>query len=248
MDGVRLAGPGAVPRGAARRFALPPPWRNPRFRVHGSSGTTVGLWRARASSLADVGHGLSSTRRQQQMIFIEGQTIVHPHHGPARVQSITTRTIRKVESRYLILEIKETNLIVGVPMDQAQSVGLRAVFNQAEVERLFEVFRAPSDPEEEQWARRTKDAQENLRTGDIYAAAAVVRNLIRRRSRSHLSPMEKSMLKEAQKPLVTEIGLSLGISADQAETLLETQVVLGEDQHEDIPEVDESPLQQTAPR
>jgi CarD family transcriptional regulator len=155
------------------------------------------------------------------MQFTEGQTVVHPHHGPATVLSISTRCVRNVQSRYVILEIQNSNLVVGVPVDQADSVGLRTVFNQAEVDKLFDVMRAPTGREEEQWSRRLKDAQEQLKSGDIYAVAGVVRNLLRRSARDHLSPMEKALLKHAKQPLVTEISLALGLAAADAEVLID---------------------------
>ncbi|WP_255769104.1 CarD family transcriptional regulator [Pseudarthrobacter sulfonivorans] len=155
------------------------------------------------------------------MHFIEGQTVVHPHHGPATIRNITTRTVRATESRYLMLEIRDKNLVVGVPVENADTVGLRTVFNQAEIDRLFEVMREPTGPEEPQWSRRIKDAQEKLRSGDIFAVARVVRNLIRRSERDHLSPVEKSMLKYAKQPLVTEVSLALGLGTDEAEALID---------------------------
>ena len=81
-------------------------------------------------------------------------------------------------------------------------------------------MREPTGPEEPQWSRRIKDAQEKLRSGDIYAAARLVHNLIRRSERGHLSPMEKSMLKYAKQPLVTELSLALGLEPADAEALI----------------------------
>jgi CarD family transcriptional regulator len=104
------------------------------------------------------------------MHFTQGQTVVHPHHGPATVHSITTRTVRNVESRYVILKIQDRDLV-------------------------------------------TRDARGRLRSGDIYAVAGVVHNLLRRSARDHLSPVEKSMQKHAKQPLVTEVRLSLGVEA-----------------------------------
>jgi CarD family transcriptional regulator len=164
------------------------------------------------------------------MHFTQGQTVVHPHHGPATVHSITTRTVRNVEARYVILEIQDMDLVVGVPVEKAESVGLRRVFNQTEIDRLFDVMRAPSGLEEDRWSRRIKDAQEKLNSGDIYAVAGVVRNLIRRSARGHLSPVEKSMLKHARQPLVTEVSLALGLEAADAETLIDALPELEEGQ------------------
>jgi CarD family transcriptional regulator len=155
------------------------------------------------------------------MLFTEGQTVVHPHHGPATIRKITTRTVRAAEARYLMLQIQNKDLVVGVPVDSAETVGLRTIFNQAEIDRLFEVMREPTGPEEPQWSRRIKDAQEKLRSGDIFAVARVVRNLIRRSERDHLSPVEKSMLKYAKQPLVTELSLALGLESADAEALID---------------------------
>jgi CarD family transcriptional regulator len=156
------------------------------------------------------------------MRFTEGQTVVHPHHGPATIRQITTRTVRATESRYLMLEVRDKDLVVGVPVDNADIVGLRTVFSPAEVDRLFAVLREPTGPEETQWARRIKDSQEKLRSGDIYAVARVVRNLIRRAERGHLSPVEKSMLKYAKQPLVTELSLALALDSADAEALVDS--------------------------
>lgn len=156
------------------------------------------------------------------MLFIEGQTVVHPHHGPATVRQITTRTVKATKSRYVMLQIRDKDLVVGVPVDNADTVGLRAVFSRAEVDRLFAVMRAPSGQEETQWARRIKDSQEKLRSGDIYALAGMVRDLLRRAERDHLSPVEKSMLKYAKQPLVTELSLALGLDPADAEALIDS--------------------------
>lgn len=155
------------------------------------------------------------------MRFTEGQTVVHPHHGPATIRKITTRTVRATEARYLMLQIRDKDLMVGVPVDNVDIVGLRSVFNQLEVDRLFQVMREPTGQEDPQWSRRIKDAQEKLRSGDIFAVAQVVRNLIRRAERDHLSPVEKSMLKYAKQPLVTELSLALGLDAADAEALID---------------------------
>lgn len=168
------------------------------------------------------------------MQFTPGQTIVHPHHGPATVQSITVRTVKNIQSRYLVLEIRDSNLTVGVPENKAETIGLRAVFNRTEIEKLIEVLRASTGREESQWSRRMKAAQEKLASGDIFVVAAVVRDLLRRSATGHLSPSEKDMLKHAKQPLVTEVSLSLGLEAADAETLVDALPRLAEGQSADI--------------
>lgn len=155
------------------------------------------------------------------MHFIPGQTVVHPHHGPATVLSISVRTIKNIESRYLVLRIHDQDLTVGLPAESAESIGLRTVFSRTEIGRLLEVMRAPTEFEESQWSRRMKAAQEKLNSGDIFAVAEVVRNLLRRSRRGQLSNSEKLMLKQAKRPLVTEVRLSLDLEAAEAENLID---------------------------
>jgi CarD family transcriptional regulator len=156
------------------------------------------------------------------MHFAEGQTLVHPYHGPATVRGIRTRHRRNTAANYLMLEVVNTDLTVGVPVENAELVGLRQVLDAEQREALFEVLRAPAGPEESQWSRRHKDNQERLRTGDIFVVAGLVRDLTRRlQAAGTISHAEKDMLRYARKPLVTEIALSMSIGLEEAEETLD---------------------------
>jgi CarD family transcriptional regulator len=85
---------------------------------------------------------------------------------------------------------------------------------------LFDVLRAPTLDEESKWSRRMKDNQEKIRVGDIVTVAGVVRDLTRRNDDKGLSLAERDLLRHAQRPLVTEIALSLGIDYPAAELAL----------------------------
>ncbi|MET0934224.1 MAG: CarD family transcriptional regulator [Mycetocola sp.] len=151
------------------------------------------------------------------MQFSEGQTVVYPHHGPATITSIFSRVVKGVEIEYFKLEVHDSGLSVSVPVASADKVGMRAVLDSAEVNALFDVLRAPTLEEETKWSRRMKDNQEKLRVGDIVTVASVVRDLTRRNDEKGLSLAERDLLRHAQRPLVTEIALALGIDYDTAE-------------------------------
>lgn len=148
------------------------------------------------------------------MPFQEGQTLVHPHHGPAVVMSITTHP--RMQKECLVLEVRSSRLMVWVPVDQIEHVGLRPVLDQAQLKALFAVLRAPAEKEDQQWSRRYKDNSEKLATGDPMVIAGVVRNLMLRDAASGLSQAEREMLRHARRPLLTEVALALNISEDAA--------------------------------
>jgi CarD family transcriptional regulator len=154
------------------------------------------------------------------MQFSEGQTVVYPHHGPATVVEIFSRTVKGNEISYLKLEVHDSKLSVSVPVASADQVGIRAVLDATSMDALFEVLRAPTVEEETKWSRRMKDNQEKIKVGDIFTIAGVVRDLTRRHDDKGLSLAERDLLRHAQGPLITEIALSLGVTTDAAETAL----------------------------
>ncbi|WAP50713.1 CarD family transcriptional regulator [Arthrobacter sp. ATA002] len=154
------------------------------------------------------------------MPLSKGQILVHPHHGPAVVMSFEMHP--RLQKECVVLEVQASHLMVWVPVDQMDRVGLRPVLDAAGLEALFRVLGAPADQEDVQWSRRFKDNTEKLATGDPLVIAAVVRNLMLRNAADGLSQAERDMLRQARRPLLTEISLALGISEDDAGVRLDS--------------------------
>lgn len=161
-----------------------------------------------------------TTTKGHHMQFSQGQLVIHPHHGPATVQSTMTRTIGGVERGYVELLVHRSNLTVSFPIDTADEIGIRPVLSLEQLEEILDVLQAPSEPFEKQWSRRMKGHQERLLLGDLKVTAAVVRDLLRRDLESGLSPAEKDLLKNARRPLVGEFVEALRVSDERAEELL----------------------------
>lgn len=162
------------------------------------------------------------------MQFTQGQLVIHPHHGPATVQSTMTRTIGGTERGYVELLVHRSNLTVSVPADTAEEIGIRPVLSAEQLEEILDVLQAPSGPFEKQWSRRMKDQQERLLLGDLKVTAAVVRDLLRRDLESGLSPAEKELLKNARRPLLGEFVEAFALSDEAADDLL-VAAVTGQD-------------------
>ena len=159
------------------------------------------------------------------MQFSIGQTVIHPHHGPATVTGLMSRTIKGKVIDYVNLQVQASGMEVSVPLATVDEVGLREVAEACELARLTDVLLADSAPEETKWARRVKNQRMELATGDPVRIAAVVRDLVRRREGKGLSLAEKEMLREGAEPLVAEIALAVKSSEEQALEVLETIVM-----------------------
>lgn len=154
------------------------------------------------------------------MEFTVGQTVIHPHHGPARITGTASRTVRGASVDYLDLEICDTGMSVCMPVAKAEEIGLRTVAGKSLLDELVTVLCGPSCQQENQWSRRMKAQRMEVATGDPVRIACVVRDLVRRREERGLSLAEKELLKEASAPLVAEIALAVAKSADQARAVM----------------------------
>ena len=160
------------------------------------------------------------------MQFTQGQTVIHPHHGPAVIDALTSRTIKDRVIEYVEMTICETRLSISIPLAKAAEVGIRAVAGRGMLAELAEVLCAPTGAIENQWARRYKAQRMEAATGDPLRIAAVVRDLIRRREERGMSLAERDLLKEASAPLLAEIALATD-ATEESEAVLTALVMEG---------------------
>src|SRR4051794_5317596 len=163
------------------------------------------------------------------MSFDVGDKVVYPHHGAATIEKREKRSSPSGEQReYLILRLAYGDLTLMVPADNTDSVGLRDVINDEEVEEVFAVLRKKEARMPTNWSRRFKNHVEKLKSGDIYQVAEVVRNLSIREADKGLSAGEKRMLARARQILVSELTFALNVDEEAAESRLD-DVLAGRD-------------------
>jgi CarD family transcriptional regulator len=155
------------------------------------------------------------------MQFDVGDKVVYPHHGAAVIEKREKISAFGGEKEYLVLRLAYGDLTLKVPADNTDSVGLREVINDEEVEEVFAVLRKKEARMPTNWSRRFKNHVEKLKSGDIYQVAEVVRNLSLREKEKGLSAGEKRMLAKARQILVSELTFAINVSEQEAEKKLD---------------------------
>jgi CarD family transcriptional regulator len=153
--------------------------------------------------------------------FDVGDKVVYPHHGAAVVERREVIEAFGDTKEYLVLRLAYGDLILRVPTDNTEEVGLREVINDEEVEEVFAVLRKKDVRMPTNWSRRYKNHVEKLKSGDIYQVAEVVRNLSNRDKDKGLSAGEKRMLTRARQILVSELTFALAVNEDEAQKKLD---------------------------
>ncbi len=161
------------------------------------------------------------------MAFAVGDVVMYPQHGAASVERIERHEAFGEEREYYVLRMHRGDLIVKVPVDSADRVGVRPPASADEVDDILAVLakadvRVPSN-----WSRRFKNHQEKMKTGDVYQVAEVVRNLALRKRTAELSSAERSMYDRAREILLSELTPALQMTSEEAEAYLDSVVGAG---------------------
>ena len=77
------------------------------------------------------------------MLFEVGETVVYPHHGAATITEVKKRIIKGEEKLYLKLNVTQGDLVIEVPAENVDLVGVRDVIGKEGLDKVFEVLRAP---------------------------------------------------------------------------------------------------------
>ncbi|RLY91739.1 CarD family transcriptional regulator [Kocuria tytonicola] len=155
------------------------------------------------------------------MVFEVGETVVYPHHGAATIEEIKTRTIKGEEKMYLRLKVTQGDLMIEVPAENVDLVGVRDVVDEDGLKQVIAVLQAQDAEEASNWSRRYKANLEKLASGDVLKVAEVVRDLWRRDRGKGLSAGEKRMLTKARQILTSELALAKKIDEEEAEKRLD---------------------------
>ena len=150
------------------------------------------------------------------MLFEVGETVVYPHHGAATIIEVKDRVIKGETKKYLKLNVTQGDLVIEVPAENVDLVGVRDVIDKDGLEKVFEVLRAPFTEEPTNWSRRYKANLEKLASGDVIKVSEVVRDLWRRDQDRGLSAGEKRMLAKARQILTSELALAEKVDEEKA--------------------------------
>lgn len=154
-------------------------------------------------------------------MFKVGDLAVYPAHGVGRIEGMETKDISGLQQSFYIMRILENDMIIMIPTQNVDSVGLRQVIGREQVEQIFNILEEKDVSFETQnWNRRYRDYMDKIKTGSVFEVAEVLRDLSLLRQDKELSFGERKMLDMAKSLLVKEIS----IAKDSTEAIVEKEI------------------------
>jgi len=140
--------------------------------------------------------------------FCIGDKVVYPNHGVGVIEQISSRTIGATVEKFYLLRIKSSSLKVMVPFHNVESVGLRRIVKNGEIQKIIEFLTDGKCESNSDWKYRFKENSDKMRTGSLMEVAVVLKGLLLLAQQKPLSFREKKMLERARYLLVSELAMA----------------------------------------
>src|ERR1700722_12383987 len=154
-------------------------------------------------------------------MFSLKEKVVYPGHGVAEVTRILEKKVGIRKSSFFELKFLNKDMTILVPVENAESVGIRPLSSSQSINDIFMILSQPAvfrsaDAPTVNWSKRNKEYLGKLRTGDLKEICAIYRELRHIAGRKELSFGERSLLQKTEVLLAEEISIVENIAHDQA--------------------------------
>jgi len=151
-------------------------------------------------------------------MFKVGDLAVYPAHGVGVIERIETKEISGCRQDFYVMRILDNDMIIMIPTNNVDSVGLREIIPQTDVPKLYSILRKRDVQVDNQtWNRRYREYMDKIKTGSVFEVAEVYRDLLMLKLEKDLSFGERKMLDTARNLLVKEISLAKHVQEEQVE-------------------------------
>ena len=146
-----------------------------------------------------------------------GDKVVHPMHGAGIIDSIVQRKVNGVVKDYYLLNLFDGNMMVMIPTDNTNEIGVRPVVSGQEASKLLQAMENIQVDMTQNWNRRYRENMSRIKSGNLLEVARVVKGLTSRDHDRGLSTGERKMLHTARQILISELMLAQSLPYEAVE-------------------------------
>ena len=144
--------------------------------------------------------------RKKNLDFKIGEVVVYPKHGVGEIIKIEQMEIASIKTKFYVVKMEQSKLIIRVPLDKQDEVGLRKISSKKIIDDVFEVLKLKPKIRRIMWSRRAQEYETKIFSGDPIKIAEVVRDLFRKNSQAEQSYSERQMFQVAIERLAREVA------------------------------------------
>jgi CarD family transcriptional regulator len=154
------------------------------------------------------------------VILAVGDKVIYPCRGPCLIGPVVQKVVDgKPISFYHLVVLDDSGGELFVPVEKAQTIGLRLLLERSEIPKLLGQLEKTTGTAKD-WKQRAMDNSKLLTSGSAFDLAEVVKSLTELSERKALSDGEQRTLERARRLLVCEVSEVMG----EAKSTVEEQV------------------------
>tara|TARA_Y100000768_G_C23972193_1_gene681131 strand:- start:1807 stop:2307 length:501 start_codon:yes stop_codon:yes gene_type:complete len=138
--------------------------------------------------------------------FKVGEVVVYPKHGVGEITNIENMEISSIKTKFYVVKMEQSKLIIRVPLDKQNEVGLRKISSKKIIEEVFTTLKLKPKIRRIMWSRRAQEYETKIFSGEPVKIAEVVRDLFRKNSQADQSYSERQMFQVAIERLAREVA------------------------------------------
>lgn len=165
-----------------------------------------------------------NTTAKRPSKFRINQKIVYPSQGVGKITDISEQLFKNQKLMYYKIYIEASDMIVMVPVERAQELGIRAIVPAKEADKALNLLSEDFEPITSDWKLRYQMNLDLLKKGSIADIATIVRCLYNRSKVKELPILERKLYDSARKLLEDEIAFAMGKTQKEAETMIHTKL------------------------
>lgn len=155
-------------------------------------------------------------------MFNVGDMAVYPAHGVGLIEAIEEKKVGDKKQFFYIIKILDSSMVVMIPTDTSEGVGLRTIISSDEVDQAYNILNKKDvEIETQPWNQRYREYMSKIKTGSVFEIAAVLRDLFLLKKDKDLSFGERKMMDTAKNLLIKEISLASDVNENQVEKNIE---------------------------
>ena len=167
-------------------------------------------------------------------MFLVDEKVVYPGYGVALISKLVRRFISGKQTSFYELKFCNKDMAVLIPEDLIEAVGIRRLSTDADLDSMFKLLSEPIKKNKidevgiNNWNRRNKKYQLNLRSGDLLKLCQIYKDLQSISQGKVLSFGERNLKSKIELMLIEEIAVVKNIDNEKAAKYLQKSFMLSQ--------------------
>lgn len=162
-------------------------------------------------------------------MFLVNEKVVYPGYGVAIINKLVKRHVAGIATNFYELKFFDKDMAVLIPENRIEEAGIRRLSTTEDLKSMFKILNQPFEHQKHEvgvnnWNRRNKKYQLDLRSGDLFKLSCIYRDLQSISQDKELSFGERTLCSKIESMLVEEISAVKNIGKKEAIQCLKKSV------------------------